>query len=326
MSRRLRSAGLLRRRPRYYTIKIAVNLLLLAGGWAVFGILGRSWWQLLIAVFLAVMCTQTAFIGHDAGHGQITRSRRAGDLIGRIHGNLLTGLCYGWWTTKHNRHHAHPNQVGHDPDIVSKALTFTTDQAAARRPAGAWVARHQAWLFFPMLLLEGLNLHAAGVRAVLGRRRIKLRLTEAALLALHIAVYLTAVLVVLSPVQALAFVAVQQGLFGLYMGCSFAPNHKGMPILAQDERLDYLRGQVLTSRNIRGGWLTDFVLGGLNYQIEHHLFPSMPRPTLRRAQAPVRGFCAELGIPYTETGLLDSYGQVLGHLRAAGQPAGELGW
>ena len=326
MSRRLRSAGLLRRRPRYYTIKIAVNLLLLAGGWAVFGILGRSWWQLLVAVFLAVMCTQTAFIGHDAGHGQITRSRRAGDLIGRIHGNLLTGLCYGWWTTKHNRHHAHPNQVGHDPDIVSKALTFTTDQAAARRPAGAWVARHQAWLFFPMLLLEGLNLHAAGVRAVLGRRRIKLRLTEAALLALHIAVYLTAVLVVLSPVQALAFVAVQQGLFGLYMGCSFAPNHKGMPILAQDERLDYLRGQVLTSRNIRGGWLTDFVLGGLNYQIEHHLFPSMPRPTLRRAQAPVRGFCAELGIPYTETGLLDSYGQVLGHLRAAGQPAGELGW
>jgi fatty acid desaturase len=302
-----------------------VNLLLLAGGWATFAILGRSWWQLLVAAFLAVMCTQTAFIGHDAGHGQVTRSRRAGDLIGRIHGNLLTGLCYGWWTTKHNRHHAHPNQVGHDPDIVSKALTFTTDQATARRPAGAWVARHQAWLFFPMLLLEGLNLHAAGVRAVLGRRRIKLRLTEAALLALHIAVYLTAVLVVLSPAQAVAFVAVQQGLFGLYMGCSFAPNHKGMPILAREDRLDYLRSQVLTSRNIRGGWLTDFVLGGLNYQIEHHLFPSMPRPTLRRAQAPVRGFCAELGIPYTETGLLDSYGQVLGHLRAVGQPAGGTG-
>ena len=238
---------------------------------------------------------------------------------------MLTGLCYGWWTTKHNRHHAHPNQVGHDPDIVSKALTFTTDQATARRPAGAWVARHQAWLFFPMLLLEGLNLHAAGVRAVLGRRRMKLRLTEAALLAVHVAAYLTAVLVVLSPVQAVAFVAVQQGLFGLYMGCSFAPNHKGMPILTQDERLDYLRSQVLTSRNVRGSWLTDFALGGLNYQIEHHLFPSMPRPALRRAQAAVRGFCAELGISYTETGLLASYTQVLRHLRAAGRPAGGTG-
>ena len=104
------------------------------------------------------------------------------------------------------------------------------------------------------------------------------------------------------------------------MGCSFAPNHKGMPILAPEESLDYLRSQVLTSRNIRGGWLTDFALGGLNYQIEHHLFPSMPRPTLRHAQAAVRGFCAEHGIPYSETGLLASYGLVLRHLHAVGRP------
>jgi fatty acid desaturase len=320
LSRLVRAAGLLRRRPGYYTIKIAVNLLLLAGGWVVFGFLGRSWWQLLVAAFLAVMCTQTAFIGHDAGHHQVSRSRRFSDLIGRIHGNLLTGLCYGWWTAKHNRHHAHPNRDGYDPDIASKALAFTTGQASTRRQAGAWVARNQAWLFFPMLLLEGLNLHAAGVKAVLGRRRMKVRVTEAALLTVHLAAYLTAVFVVLSPLQAVAFLAVQQGLFGLYMGCSFAPNHKGMPILAPDESLDYLRSQVLTSRNIRGGWLTDFALGGLNYQIEHHLFPSMPRPTLRHAQAAVRGFCAEHGIPYSETGLLASYGLVLRHLHAVGRP------
>jgi fatty acid desaturase len=320
LSRLVRAAGLLRRRPGYYTIKIGVNLLLLAGGWVVFGFLGRSWWQLLVAVFLAVMCTQTAFIGHDAGHHQVSGSRRFSDLIGRIHGNLLTGLCYGWWTAKHNRHHAHPNHDGYDPDIVSKALTFTTGQASTRRQAGAWVARNQAWLFFPMLLLEGLNLHAAGVKAVLGRRRMKVRVAEAALLTVHLAAYLTAVFVVLSPLQAVAFLAVQQGLFGLYMGCSFAPNHKGMPILAPEESLDYLRSQVLTSRNIRGGWLTDFALGGLNYQIEHHLFPSMPRPTLRHAQAAVRGFCAEHGIPYSETGLLASYGLVLRHLHAVGRP------
>jgi fatty acid desaturase len=320
LSRRVRGAGLLRRRPGYYAIKIAVNLILLAGGWVVFAILGRSWWQLLVAAFLAVMFTQTAFIGHDAGHRQVVRSRRAGDLIGRIHGNLLTGLSYGWWTAKHNRHHAHPNQVGHDPDIVSKALTFTTGQTSARRQVGAWVARYQAWLFFPMLLLEGLNLHAAGIRAVLGRRRMKVRLAEAALLAIHLGAYLTAVFVVLSPVQAVAFLAVQQGLFGVYMGCAFAPNHKGMPILERHETLDYLRSQVLTSRNIRGGWLTDLALGGLNYQIEHHLFPSMPRPTLRHARAVVRGFCAEHGIPYCEVSLPASYAQVLRHLYAAGRP------
>ena len=108
---------------------------------------------------------------------------------------------------------------------------------------------------------------------------------EGALLAVHLVAYVAVVFLVLSPVQAIVFVAVQQGVFGFYMGCSFAPNHKGMPILSPEQQPDFLRRQVLTSRNVRGGRLVDFALGGLNYQIEHHLFPSMPRPSLRRAQA-----------------------------------------
>ena len=87
------------------------------------------------------------------------------------------------------------------------------------------------------------------------------------------------------------FILVQQGLFGFYLGCSFAPNHKGMPILAAADKTDFLRRQVLTSRNVRGGWLTDLALGGLNYQIEHHLFPSMPRAQPAPAQPLVRAFC-----------------------------------
>ena len=94
-----------------------------------------------------------------------------------------------------------------------------------------------------------------------------------------------------------------------------------MPVVGEDEKLDFLRRQVLTSRNIRGSLLTDFALGGLNYQIEHHLFPSMPRPSLRHAQAPVRAFCARRGIPYAETGLLASYAQALRHLDTVGQTA-----
>jgi fatty acid desaturase len=320
LSRTVKQAGLLRRRPGYYSLKIAANLLLLAAGWSVFAVLGRSWWQLLVAVFLGIMFTQSGFIGHDAGHRQISGSKRTNDLIGRIHGNLLIGLSYGWWIAKHNRHHAHPNQAGRDPDIAGRAIAFTTDQARARRGAGAWLARHQSLLFFPMLLLEGLNLHVAGVRALLGRRGTKAKLAEAGLLAAHLGGYLAAVFLVLSPLQAVAFIAVHQGLFGIYMGSSFAPNHKGMPILGPAEKVDFLRRQVLTSRNIRGSWLTDFAFGGLNYQIEHHLFPSMPRPALRHAQAPVQAFCAERGIPYCETGLLASYAQVLRHLRTAGRP------
>ena len=127
------------------------------------------------------------------------------------------------------------------------------------------------------------------------RRAARNRAWEAALLAVHAAGYLTAIFLVLPPVKAVAFIVVQQGLFGFYLGCSFAPNHKGMPVLAASDKTDFLRRQVLTSRNVRGGWLTDFALGGLNYQIEHHLFPSMPRPSLRRSQPLVAAFCAERG-------------------------------
>jgi fatty acid desaturase len=320
LSRRIRTTGLLRRRPGYYSVKISVNLVLLAAGWTVFFLLGPSWWQLLVAVFLAVMFTQTGFIGHDAGHRQISGSKRTNDLLGRIHGNLLIGLSYGWWTAKHNRHHARPNQAGRDPDIGGRAIAFTPGQARARHGIGGWLAVHQAWLFFPMLLLEGIHLHTAGVRALRGRRGTRVKLVEGTLLGAHITGYLTAVFLVLSPVQAVVFLLIHQGLFGVYLGCSFAPNHKGMPVLGEEEKLDFLRRQVITARNIRGGWLVDFALGGLNYQIEHHLFPSMPRPSLRYAQEPVRAFCRQHGIAYRETGFFDSYRQVLRHLNAVGGP------
>jgi fatty acid desaturase len=125
---------------------------------------------------------------------------------------------------------------------------------------------------------------------------------------------------VLSPLQAVAFIVVQQGLFGLYLGCAFAPNHKGMPTLTDADELDSLRRQVLTSRNVRGSWLVDLVLGGLNYQIEHHLFPNVPRPNLRRAQPLVRAFCQHHGLDYTEASLFGSYAKAVRHLHTVASP------
>ena len=316
LSRRVKAAGLLHRRPGYYTAKLALTAALFLGSWTAFVLIGSSWWQLLTAVVLGVAFTQVAFLGHDAGHKQILRTRRASYVLGLLHANLAVGLSYGWWIDKHNRHHAHPNEIGADPDIETGALVFIPGEGRRTRLARV-LTRAQAYTFFPLLLLEGANLHVAGLLALRERPRGARRL-EAALLAVHGVAYVGIILLVLSPLQALAFVAVQQGVFGLYMGCSFAPNHKGMPILAPGEEPDYLRRQVLTSRNIRGGRFTDLLLGGLNYQIEHHLFPSMPRPNLRRAQALVRGFCREHGIAYAETSLVTSYRLTLRHLDTVG--------
>jgi fatty acid desaturase len=318
LSRLVREAGLLERRPGYYAWKIPVTVGLLAAGWVVFVAAGNSWWQLAVAAFLAVIFTQVGFLGHDAGHRQVFGSRRFSYVAGVLLGNLGIGMSYGWWTGKHNRHHAHPNTEGADPDIAVGALAFTAAQASSGRGVARLVFRCQGYLFFPLLLLEAVNLHVASVRALTGRSRP--RFGERALLAAHFAGYLTAVFLVLSPVRAAVFIIVQQGLFGLYLGCSFAPNHKGMPILDAAGQSDFLRRQVLTSRNVRGGWLTDFALGGLNYQIEHHLFPSMPRPNLRRSQALIEAFCQQHGVPYCQTTLVGSYAQAIRHLHATGRP------
>jgi len=289
LSRQVRRAGLLDRRPWYYARKITVTTVLFAAGWAAFALVGDSWWQLAVAVFLAVMFTQVGFLGHDAGHRQILGSRKASYIIGILHGNLGIGLSYGWWVGKHNRHHAHPNQQGTDPDIMLSVLAFTEPQAHAGRGLSRPAFRFQAYLFFPMLLLEAFTLHVASLRALTGRAP-RYRAWET----------------------------------GLYLGSSFAPNHKGMPILDASDRTGFLDRQVLTSRNVRGGRLTDLALGGLNYQIEHHLFPTPPRANLKRAQAIIQPFCEAHGLSYEVLNPLKAYWRVYLELRRVGSAAIEI--
>jgi fatty acid desaturase len=317
LSARIKDAGLLERRHGFYAWRMCATVSLFAAGWVALALLGQSWWSVAVAVYLAVVSTQLGFLGHDAGHHQVFRTRKPNDVVGLVNANLLTGLSYGWWVTKHNRHHKNPNHEGMDPDIAPGALSFTGEDTRARSRPARLLTRGQAWFFFPLLTLEALNLHVASVQAVL-RGEVRRTRVESALLAVHLVAYVGGLALLLSPVQALVFVLVHQGVFGIYLGCSFAPNHKGMPTLTAAEQLDFLRRQVLTSRNVRGGWFVDNLLGGLNHQIEHHLFPSMPRPNLAKSTPLIKQFCAERDIPFAETTLFDSYAQVLRHLDDAG--------
>jgi fatty acid desaturase len=94
-----------------------------------------------------------------------------------------------------------------------------------------------------------------------------------------------------------------------------------MPIVPADVKLDFLSKQVRTSPNIAGGWWATILMCGLNSQIEHHLFPSMPRPHLLAARALVREHCRSNDVPYVETSLLSSYRTVVGYLNRVGLAA-----
>ena len=313
----IRRLGLMRRRPDFYVSLIAVNLCALTAVVTVMVLARDSWWLVLLAAAFAVVSAQIAFVGHDSGHRQVARRSGPSRLLGLLHANLLNGLSYGWWVDKHNAHHAHPNDLDEDPDVRAGALAFDSQHAAGRRGLRGWVTRHQAWLFFPMLLGESVNLHVSSVRALL-RPGVRHRRIEAVLLAVHLVGYAALLVTTMTLLQAVVFVAVHQSVLGLYLGCSFAPNHKGMPMLDETQAADPFLRQVLTSRNIRGGRLLDLALGGLNYQIEHHLFPSMPRPNLHKARPVVQQFCDRNGVPYVELSPLASYREVLRHLHDVG--------
>jgi fatty acid desaturase len=318
LSRRIAAQDLMRRRPGYYLVRLSVVALMFVGGWTAFFLIGSSWWQLLTAAFLAITFAQVALVAHDLAHRQVFRTKAPSEVLGRLVGNLGIGMSYGWWMDKHTRHHNNPNHDDLDPDVAPEVLIWATESALGRRGLKGFITRHQAALFFPLLTLLGIDLKVSSVKA-LRSGVVKRRRLEGALLILHAVAYLSALLIVLSPLQAVAFFLVHQALFGVYLGMTFAPNHKGMPHPTGDE--DYLRKQVVTSRNVRGGWLTDAALGGLNYQIEHHLFPGMPSPNLRKAQPMVQAYCAEVGVPYEQTSLVESYRQALTHLHEVGAPA-----
>jgi fatty acid desaturase len=317
----VRTMGLLDRRPDYYRVKITLTIVAFFAGWALFVRVGNSWAALAVAPLVGVMFTQLGFIGHDAGHNQVFGARRRNRLLGLVVANALIGLSFGWWVPKHSAHHAHPNELGRDPDIgEGVALALPGAPGNGRGSLASWLARWQAPLFFPLMLLRSVGMHVLGIKSLL-RRRDRASAVEASLIVLHAALYLTVVLWVLSPLKALAFVAVQQAVFSLYLGISFAPNHKGMPIIESATAAGFARRQVVTARNIRGGRFTTFMLGGLNYQIEHHLFESMPRPNLRRVQGLVRDFCVASDLGYCEESFVGSFRQIVQYLDDAGAAA-----
>jgi fatty acid desaturase len=317
LAEEIRSLGLMRRRPLFYAVLSTIIVLAMVGAVAGLVLLRHSWWAVLLAPVSGVLSAQLGFFAHDAAHRQISRKERPSRMLGLLSGNLLNGLSYGWWLTKHNSHHAHPNDLESDPDVYAGVVVFDREQGSRRRGVAGWVTKYQAWLFLPMLTLEGLNLHASSIRAVL-RPGLRHRRVEAVLLTLHFAGYVALLALTLSWSHALVFFVVHQAVFGVYLGCSFAPGHKGMPVLEPEQAADPLLRQVLTSRNVRGGHLVSAVMGGLNFQIEHHLFPSMPRPHLYHAQRVVRRFCEDRGVSYEVATIAATYAAVARHLDAVG--------
>lgn len=301
----VKQQGLLEKQPIYYTFKIVFTLSLLILGLVLILVVKNFWLLIPDAIFMAFVSTQIAFLGHDAAHQQITQTSRKNHIIGLMD-SLLVGISYSWWANKHNRHHSHPNQESLDPDIEIPFISFTEEQARSRQNFARFVTKYQAYCYIPMYTLLPFTMRLVSIQFLVRKKGANL-LIEGSLILIGIFLYLSLLISQLGIWKALLFLAIHQAFFGLSLGLVFVSNHTGMPILEKEEQLDFLSRQVLTARNIRGNPLIDFWYGGLNYQIEHHLFPKMPRNKLKEAQLVVKSFCQKHSIAYCETNFLETY-------------------
>jgi fatty acid desaturase len=316
LKRLMKAEGLLQSQTWYYVLKTVVALTTLSA--AVAMAVTVSHWLLLIvaAAFLGFASTQIALLGHDVGHRQAFRGRRTNTIGRYLFGNVLLGISHSWWNAKHNQHHASPNHVDEDPDIQFPMIAFSPEQVMTRHRIFRPLMAVQAFAFVFFFPLQALNMRITSVTHLLGGRARR-PLLQGFFMSTHLAGYIAILVAIGSWPMALMFALVHQGVFGLYNSSVFATNHKGMTIITPDTRLDFFREQVLTARNVSGHPVTDFWYGGLNYQIEHHLFPTMPRNRLHLAQPIVERFCKEHGVPYHSTGLLASYREGFAHLHRA---------
>jgi len=319
LKRRIKDAGLLVKQPWFYAMCITANLGMLGVCLLLLVLFKNPWLIALDAIALGLVSGQLGFQLHDAGHKQMFEDNWKNNLVGYFTGNGLLGMSFGWWVDKHNRHHASPNHVDDDPDINNLAIAYNREQALERRGPMRWLAAYQAFAFFPMLFFLGISMHVSSVAYQLGRTA-KHRGLEFGLMAGHLVLYVGLLVLFLGPWLALLVIVIHKGVGGFYMASVFAPNHKGMPQIDDEAKLDFLRAQVLTARNVRSGAATDLWYGSLNYQIEHHLFPAMPRNRVRAAHRIVREFCGEVGVSYYETSMIQSYRELLGFLHEVGRP------
>jgi fatty acid desaturase len=323
LKRRLRSGGVFQRQLRYYGLQAVLSVALLAFPFALLLISPPVWLQLIAAGLLAVAFTRLAFIFHDAGHRQVFGRPWQNDCVMLLMG-FLTGSSTSWWFKTHNQHHCNPNDLDLDPSTALPILVFSEEQARERSGPLKSVLRFQAYYFLPLLCLEAMGARLASLLFLI-TGKAKYPLIEAPGMVAHFVIYGSLMFILLPAEEALLFMLVHQCLFGFYMGSVFAPNHKGMPIPTATTRLNFFNRQIRSSRNITPSPIGDFWLGGLNYQIEHHLFPNIPRNKLKEARAITRHFCLERSIPYYETSVWRAYAEVLRYLHRVVAPLRNTG-
>jgi len=273
-----------------------------------------SWLRLAALLLVAFASVQAGFIAHEAGHGAITRKRWLAVAIGQFFNTFLTALCSAHFQKIHTCHHAHCNERERDIDMQSAIFSLYPQAIEAERSAiGRFVTRHQGWMIWPLVSLQGLSLKIDSL-VTLARNPRRTRLDQLALAA-HLLLWFGPPVALLGFADALVNYLLMTWLIGPYLGTIFLVNHIGMHVIEPGEDSSRFERRLESTCNLGDSRLANIFFGGLNHHIEHHLFPTIPSARLGVARPIVRKFCRQHGLSYCETGWFDAARRVSGYLR-----------
>ena len=270
--------------------------------------------RLLALAALAFITVHAGFLSHELGHGAVTRDRRVAEAAGQLFHTFLTALCYSYFRHIHRSHHPHCNDRGRDPDIQSGVFSLYEQSAREKRGFGRFVSRHQAVLIWILVWLQGFTLKIDSLKFLRANPRIGR--ADRWVVAAHFAAWLVPPTVLLGAADALINYAAMTLLIGPYLGTIFLVNHVGTHVVEPGEDPHHFFHELAVTRNVGSSRLHDFVFGGVNNHIEHHLFPSIPTARLREARRITREFCRRHGVAYREMSWLAAAREVTRHFKA----------
>ena len=316
LKKQLEEKGLLGYTLFYYFLNFLMNTMLLALLLVIVFYLDNWYATILMAIPIAFIGIQFGYLGHDAGHNAVSKNQFINDFMGQFCHSLVLGLSFSYWRDDHNKHHANPNHESIDPNMFD-LYSFTEKKARERSGFGKLVTRYQSFLLIPASLMLFFIIRYDSVKYIFKNKKVIF--LDLLLIIIHVLIFFVSAYYFIGFIQAIVLYLVVTLLMGVHFGFSFIPNHVGMPVLTGNEKLSFLEKQTITSRDIKSGKLLDIIFGGLNYQIEHHLFPNISRKNLRQIKNIVKDFCIKKVIPYKDETLLLAWKDIFTYLHNIGK-------
>jgi fatty acid desaturase len=320
LSREVARAGFFRKDPWGYTWRSLLLLAIFIACYVLLLFVGNLLVVGLTLVLMAQVVTQLAYLSHDAGHLAVSRDKRVIWGMGHFGMTFLTGFSFSWWKHSHDNHHDRLNE--RDGDLAMKyslVLAVHEDNVRGKQGFARRILRwqgHYVWLLMPFyhfaMMFDGLLWIV---------RNPKSTRVDQLVLPLYVVLWFVIPTLFIGWERALIHWAAESMIASVYLVLTFILHHVGKKVITPADEADMtlLRQQVETTRTLKTWRIFDWYYSGLNYHIEHHLFPWVPHWKYRQMRGVVQAFCRKHGIAYKEQGFWSAVWEVFVHLRHVGR-------